>query len=238
MGLKSHTLVNLFLQGKRDIKLRHVDILSKGLKLSSQEALYLKALIQFQNSKTLEEKDLNALWISSLNPGTNFSSKEIDEYRIISDWSYSAILSILDIPDCNGTVGDLYERLQGKVPRSEIEAKILRLKSLGLVKVEKGVLRPTYKKTFTRDDVSNAGVKEYHKQTLSLAQEAIDEVPLDLREFQSYAVSLDSKNIKKLKQLIRQFIGQIDTESQKGIADQVYQLNIQFFQLTQSPSHS
>lgn len=236
MGLKSHTLINLFLQGKRNIKVRHVDLLSKGLHLTSQESLYLKALIQYTNSDSIEERELNSILLTELNPGKEFTTKEIEEYRVMSDWSYSALLSTMDLSTFDGTLSGLSEKLGHRLSSSEIDSKVLRLKNLGLVTEGKGRITPTYKKTTTKNDVRDDGARELHKQAADLAKDAIDEIPLEQREFQSYAVTLDSRNLKKFKTLIRKFISQVSVESERGNTDEVYQFNIQFFQLTKSPS--
>jgi uncharacterized protein (TIGR02147 family) len=234
MGLKSHSLLTQMLQGKKKIKLRHVDILNSGINLNSQEKLFFQHLIQYSNADSIEEKELVSNYLSEINPGGDFTTKDVDDYRLISDWSYASILSVLDLSDFDGSIEDIHNRLKSKLTLADIKSKINRLKALGLVSGE-DKLKATYKKTTTKDDVANEGVKEYHKQVAQLGIEAVDEVDLINREFQSYAVSLNSKNIHKFKSLIRNFIASVDVESNNGPTDQVYQLNVQFFQLTESP---
>src|SRR5690349_20163238 len=58
MGLPSHSLLVMILQGKRPLKMRHCEFLNKGLEITPQEQLYFQALIQKESAKSLKEKDL------------------------------------------------------------------------------------------------------------------------------------------------------------------------------------
>ena len=185
MGLKSHTLLTFFLAGKREINLKHVDIISKGLRLSSQEIHYLKSLIQYQKAKTIEEKELLETYLNEIRPAGNFNSKEIGNYRVISDWSYAAILSVTGLDNFDGSIEDIHRRLKTKLQLVDLRAKVERLLSLNLLHYVDNNLTPTHNKTYTKDDLHNDGVKEYHKQTSTLAINAVDELNLEKQTLKS-----------------------------------------------------
>ena len=64
----SHAQLIMLLRGKRPFRQRHIRFLKNGIKLSSQEMLYLQALIQFESSTSVEEKELGSIPSSPARP--------------------------------------------------------------------------------------------------------------------------------------------------------------------------
>ena len=235
MELKSHSLLAMLLQGKRDIRVQHCDFLQKGLELATNEKAYFQTLIQYSNCKTIEEKALVNNFLQDLNPGQGFTTKDVSEFIVISNWVYMAILAMTELKDFKGTEEDICIRLGGKVAISEIRSAMIRLLDLNLVKwSEKGELQATYNRVSSKDDVSNEGVKEYHRQVLELARKAIDEQAVDKREFQSFTMAIASEKLPLAKDMIRKFRSKL-SKAVSGDGDNVYQTSIQLFQLTSSP---
>ena len=237
MDLKSHTLLVMLLQGTRPLRVKHAAFLAKGLRLSSQEKLYLQALIQFEGAEDPEEKSLYELWLSDLNPGKEFRTKEVDEFMVISHWVHMAILAITQLRDFESSAQWIHARLKSKVEISEINAALTRLLSLGLlVKNKEGKLEATFNRVTTRDDVANAGARKYHQEVLKLAGQAIDKSPITQREAQSFVLSVSHDKIPLAKEMIRKFRAQFAQAIGSDAGSEVYQMTVQFFQLTESPT--
>lgn len=235
MGLKSHSLLVMLLQGKRNLRIQHCEFLRKGLDLSKLEEAYFQTLIQYQNAQSLEEKKLISSFLSDMNPGHDFKSKEVSEFIVISNWIYMAILAMTELKSFKGTEDEVYFLLGGKASKSEIRSAIIRLMDLELLKWdESNKLAPTFNKITTRDDIQNEGAREYHKQVLNLAKDALEEQSLNEREFQSFTMAIPKEKIPLAKEMIRKFRAKLSkTVSNNG--DYVYQTSIQFFRLTQDP---
>ena len=99
-----------------------------------------------------------------------------------------------------------------------------------------GKLICTFQRVTTRDDVANRGARSYHKQVAELAAQAIESQPVEEREYQSFAVSVPRAKVKLAKEMIRKFRTQFYEAMTSEPGDEVYQTNIQFFRLTESPS--
>lgn len=177
--------------------------------------------------------------LSELNPESTLSIKEIENFKAISHWAYPAILSLCDVTNFKGTIEAIYESLKGKLDIQEVREKVLRLENLNLLKKDSFErYTPTYKKTSVPNDVRNDGVRLYHKSVLEFSKSALDEVELDEREFQSFAISMSKLKTPRGKQMIRQFLTKLERETQDDQTDSVYQFNIQFFRLTNDSSSS
>jgi uncharacterized protein (TIGR02147 family) len=236
LGIGSHALLIMLLQGKRPFRLKHVPTIASGLKLSSAERLYLQALIQLESAQSAEEKQLCSLWLSELNPGMNFVSKELDEFIAISHWTYTAILMLTETQGFRYDEAEICRRLRKKVSPIEVRSAVQRMLGLKLlVHDESGRLKATFNRLSTRDDVANEGAKKYHRSTIEAASEALD-LPLDRREFQSFSMAMRRDKIPLAKEMIRKFRSQfVKAVGAESDGDEVFQMCIQFFQLTESP---
>jgi len=235
MGMSSHVLMVLVLQGKRNLTLKQVPFLSKGLNLSTPERMYFQALIQMDQAKSPEEKELCSHWMQDLNPGRILRVREVDEYRVISHWVHMAILSMTELKDFTGTPEEIHSRLGGKVTLLEVRSALERLKELKLITLKNGVLKATFHQVTTKDDVANRGVRAYHQQVAQLAADAVEAQSIDEREFQSFAISVPKNKIQLAKSMIRKFRTQFAKAMSSEPGDDVYQTNLHFFKLTEKP---
>ncbi len=240
--MSGHTLLILILQGKRSLTLKQVPYLAKGLQLSTPERLYFQALIQLENTKSDEEKDLMKSWLQDLNPGVEYKVKEVDEFLIVSHWIHMAILAFAFSGQGLRSVEQIICRFESKLSRLEIYSAFERLKDLGFLtwsEKEQSFLA-TFQRLTTRDDVQNKGAREYHKQVAQLAIKAVEtQNPID-REFQSFAINVPVDKIPVLKEMMRRFRSQVEEElrdqsSPTPSGDELYQMNLQFFRLTDEP---
>jgi uncharacterized protein (TIGR02147 family) len=235
MELKSHSLLAMLLQGKRDLRIQHSEFLQKGLELATNEQAYFQTLIQYSNCKTIEEKALMNSFLQDLHPGQDFATKDVSEFIAISNWVYMAILAMTELKDFKGTEEEICVRLGGRVVISEVRSAMIRLLDLKLVKWSiDGNLQATYNRISSKDDVSNEGVKEYHRQVLDLAKLAIDEQDVEEREFQSFTMAIAKEKLPLAKDMIRKFRSKL-SKAVSGDGDNVYQTSIQLFQLTSNP---
>lgn len=236
MGFASHTLLVMLLQGSRKLQVKHSQNFAKGFGLSSQERLYLQALIQFETSDDLEEKQLCQIWLSELHPGQqHYHSREVDELNFYSHWIHTAILAATYTKKPLYSAKDVAQLFSGLVSLTEAHAAIERLLALELLnKNDEGRLVSSYQKLSSKNDILNKGIQAYHKASSEQAIRALDELALEKREFQSLSLPVPHDKIPQAKEMIRKFRSRFAKEISHEIADDVFQLNIQFFQLSDS----
>ncbi|MCM0606217.1 MAG: TIGR02147 family protein [Xanthomonadaceae bacterium] len=235
MGFQTHSLISMVLQGKRNLTLKQVPYLSRGLKLSTPETLFFQGLIQVENAKTPEEKRWCELWVSELRPKSIQTIREVDEYAAIADWIHPALLALSDTAASFRNASEAAKALGLKDKTHEIAAAIARLESLSLLKkTPRGYYFATCNRMTTKDDVANAGAREYHRQAAALAAEKVEPTPITEREYQSMALAIPKDKLPLAKDLIRKFRTQFSAAMESTKADSVYQLNLHFFPLTNS----
>jgi uncharacterized protein (TIGR02147 family) len=233
MGMKTHSLLVMILNGQRKIGLKQLPYLAKGLRLSPQDQLYLQGMVQLENAGSIEEKQMHERWLSQHAPVTHIDTREIDQFWMISDWIHMAILEILTLKNFDGSISTIQKKLRIQFSTQEISSAVRRLRSFRLLEERDGKLVRTAGMVQTKNDVPNAGVREYHKQVAELAKKAIEEQTSEEREFQSFAIACAKSKMPIAKKMIREFRAELCKVLSSEPGDEVYHMNMHFFQLTQ-----
>lgn len=152
-----------------------------------------------------------------------------DLLRMVQNWEYFAILSMLEMDSVDTSARGIAQRFSIS-PATALET-VESLKRLGLVKVISGKLRPTYKNLSTKPDVPSHALRHAHRQHLQKASQALDEQKIDERDFSGITMAIAKKKLPIAKQLIAQFRRDLCALLETGDRDEVYRLNIQLFSL-------
>jgi uncharacterized protein (TIGR02147 family) len=231
----SHALLVMVLNGKRKLTLKQAPAYARAFRMSSLEQTYFKTLIQLDNARSEEERNLCRLWLCDLNPRPDHKILEVEQFHLIANWIHMAILTLTKIEGAVLTAENVYALIREKVSLGECRAAIDRLLDLGLLREEGGRIVAAQAWVRTPDDIANRGAREYHKQVSKLAVEAIEEQAPSEREFQAFAVAVPRGKLALAKEMIRKFRHQLVTTLESEPGHEVYQCNLQFFRLTESP---
>ncbi|MBY0554713.1 DUF4423 domain-containing protein [bacterium] len=153
-----------------------------------------------------------------------------DEFKLIADWYYVAILNLAKIKTNKATPEWVSERL-GLDLYIAIEA-LERLQRLGLIKIEKKKLVRTAKPLATTTDIPSTAIRKHHSQNLILAENAIHNVPVELRELGAVVMPVNMKNLTKVKELLLKTRKKAADLLEDDQATEVYTLAFQLFPLT------
>jgi uncharacterized protein (TIGR02147 family) len=85
----------------------------------------------------------------------------------------------------------------------------------------------------TSHDISSSAIRHFHKGMIQRASESIEEQDVSERHLNALSLKFDSKRMTDAKQRITQFIKDFNEEFESAEADTLYQLNTQFFALTE-----
>ena len=236
IGFGSHAYLVMILNGRRSLTLKQVPSLATGLSLNSDERIFFQTLIQLENAGSEDEKNLVKLWLNGLNPKPEYRIVEVEQYHLIANWIHMAILTLAKIEGAKITPENIYEMIHKKIPLALVREATERLLNMGLLKEQDGKILPCQNSVRTKDDVSSKGAREYHRQVAKLAIDATEEQDPSIREFQSFALTVPEGKINLAKDMIRKFRHQFVQVMESEPGYEVYQCNLQFFKLVESPS--
>ena len=153
-----------------------------------------------------------------------------DQFRLISDWYYIAILNLAKLRINKADPKWIAKRLNIELYQA-IEA-LERLQRLGLLKIAKQRLVRTAQPLTTSSNLPSTAIRKHHTQNLQLAEKSLNRDPVNIREFASVTMPVNLKNLPKLKALLLKTRKKAADLLEDSHATEVYTLSFQLFPLT------
>jgi uncharacterized protein (TIGR02147 family) len=213
------------ISGDKAIRPRHFDLLKKVIPLDDMEETYFQTLIARKSARVFDRI------LTALSPGKNISTLFTNDDEIFSNWAILAIMFALEIPDLRSEKA-LAHAFREKLNLQEVNSALDLLVRKNLISERDGQFTPKQQIISSETDKNIAGVHDYYRQVLKLAQTAISD-DVKCREFQFFSLTIAHDDLPVFKQMIREFRTKILSRSIHTLQpDTVYQAAIQFFPLT------
>lgn len=232
-GYGSSSAFSDILSGRRKLSATGAMRLARALKLSKQEEEYFLSLVGFNQSESLEEKNLHYGKLIGL-ARVSLGTISPDKYEYFSQWYHAAIREMLYYHPCKGDFKELGRRLNPPVPAAKVAKAVKLLESLGMIARDaKGCYRQAVKMLTTDDLGASLHLDNFQAETMRLAIEALDRHPRELRDLSTITATLSAESVEKVKAAIGALRATVLTlAEQDEKVDRVYQMNIQLFPLT------
>lgn len=235
-GFGSSNYVHLVMNGKRNLSVESLRQVIDGLGLNAEEAEFFSGLVNFNQAKDPQAKDEAFEKVAA---SRRFrQAREIDHstWEYLSHWYYPAIREMAARPDFQNDPDWIASQLWPAITPAKARKAMRLLFDLGLLEeAEDGTVRRVSPSLTTGHEVRAVAVRNYHRQMLERAVEAVDLKPAALREVSGMTTCIRRDTVDELKGRIRQFR---ETLMERCDADEdpeiVYQINIQMFPLSQS----
>lgn len=238
LKLGSTTSLTMILNGQRNPGPIITEKLIQYFNFELRERDYFLDLIEIakirqqgpshERMKSLLTSDLRKL-------GSSYLAKKIDllTFMKISDWRCFMLRQMTHLKDFVGSPKAIAARTIFPTSSLEIENAINTLLEVGLLrKSANGGLKRVSKFLKTDDDIASEGLKRFHEAMIEHGRNAIRKIPVNEREIIGLTLAVRRSQIEDAKKLIRNFIEDFARLGGHKEADQVCQLNIQFFPLT------
>lgn len=163
---------------------------------------------------------------------THYSTLDMDQFHLMSDWYYFAIYSLIEIERFEENAEWIGKELGISPQKAQLALK--RLEKLGVIgRDENDRLIPKQINVKTTTDISNLAIRRGHYQNLDRARESLDHDPVELRDFSDITMTADPALLGEAKTLIRNFRRDLAALLEAGSKKEVYRMCIQLFPLTQ-----
>ena len=160
-----------------------------------------------------------------------FSELHLEYFKVIADWYHFAILELTYLSSFRND--DLWIAGMLGITQEEVQAAILRMKTLDLLIEKNGQLVDAFKFLATPNDVPSSSLKKFNSQLMKKAMEALYEQDVLEREISSNIFSIKKEKIPEYKEKLRTFRRELEHEASKEKSkDAVYCLSMQFYELT------
>lgn len=235
-----HSLLVKILQGKRHLTARGIPAIAKFQGLDTPRETYLTLLVEYARARTDEQIRKAFEKLSAARP---HSRERLDaaHYEYFQSWRHVAIRSLLDWFEFRGDEWEALGRkllppVSGRAARESVEL----LERLGLLTVDAdGRYRPSQAHVSTGERWHSAAVKAFQKEVIQLSEGSVDRVPRERRDISTVTIALSGKALDEIRNVLKDARAQIIRIADRlppEESDSVYQLNLQFFPVTQLPS--
>jgi len=224
------------LQGKLHLPQRSLQAVLRLCKLEGREAEYFEELVKFCRARTREETNRSFERLSVLR-GVDVVAVDLKQAEFYRKWHHTVIRSLLGLGPFLGDAKSLGEMCVPPVTQGEAEESIDLLESLGLVvRDERGALVLAASHISPSADVPVEAVRAFQRDTLHLAERALEEIAREEREISTITVALSGSDLETVRGWVGDLKRQIQNlATNSADPDRVYHLNVQLFPVGRRP---
>lgn len=230
----SRSFYSNVVNGIKNISARSIDLFIELLNLDSYEARYFRALVSYNQTDSVKEKEYYFEQIVTLNR-TPYKLLDRNTFTYYKEWHHTTIRSLLGIMDFKDDYKLLASKVYPPITVRQARESVDLLKRLDLIQPDaNGFLKPVDKVLSTGTSVGNPLVKQYQLQNLELGKCALvnnDKIPCKTI---TYTLYVSDTGYNRIVERIDQFRSEIRSIIHKDERDatRVYQMNLQLFAKT------
>lgn len=189
-------------KGERELSPKFVEPFIGLLKLNKKESEYFRVMVHYGRAKDPELKDryLKILLKAHSVNGERIDADRCEFYR---KWYYTAIREVLGYIDFTDDYSHLAQKLYPTITAREAEEGIALLKRLEFIAPdENGFYRSTSRFITTGNEWLSSSIREFQRQTLSLAADALESLPKDKRDVSTITLSVSTEGVQQVRNII------------------------------------
>jgi uncharacterized protein (TIGR02147 family) len=156
------------------------------------------------------------------------------EFSLIREWHFLVIKLLIESPSFREDPDWISKILRKRITAAQAAHALERLEEMGAIqrdpKTQK--LMPVSADTETTHDIPSSAIRIHQKGMINRALEALDDRPVEERQFNTLTFHVDPKRLSEAKKHILEFVRWIHTEFANPGGNSIFQLNIQFFEHT------
>lgn len=236
-GFASPNMLQLVIDGKRNVTSKTMGKFVVGLKLNTQEGEFFAALVGFNQAKTAEEKSRAFQAMSKSRKFREIHELTKEVFRFYTEWFHVVIREMVGLEGFRADPQWVSEHLYPSISKDQAERGLKLLLKLNLIRPngKNSSLERTNPIIATSPEVKSLAVVNYHQSMMTLAAQSLSTVPGNERDITSATVGIREEDLPSIKKKIEAFRKTLlaEAEAKNGKPDRIYQLNIQLFPVTQ-----
>lgn len=225
---------NNVIKGRANVTSTFIDRFINVLELQHEEAIYFRALVNYNQTTSPNEKEFFFDQLVRLNR-TPYHVMDKNVYAYYSEWYHSAMRALLDIVNFKNNYKQLANRIFPPITIKQARDSITLLKDLEIVaKNDKGYWKPTDKAIVTGDFIKDAVVKQFQMKCLDHAKNIIANDYVTGHRNITLTISASEKARERISARINQFKTEIRSIIHKDDLPpvKVYTLTLNFFPMS------
>lgn len=231
-GFKSPTALKHVIDGKRNLSLESGNRFASAFKIEGIKRHYFLTLVLFNQTESLSEREKYLKELVELKRSESPSLLDEEKFDVLAKWYHLAIREIVNLPDFKNSVKWISRILSPQVNMQDVADSIALLKKNGLIQKNEGRYQQSENALETDERVRSVKVMEYHRQMIQLGAESMTRFHSDERDISGTTLRISREDMQHVKVLLKEFRKKLlNLAINSANADQIYQLNFQFFPL-------
>ncbi len=234
-GFKSPNYLQLIAEGKRNLSPASLAKLADYLKFKGAEREFFENLVLMNQAASAEQQRYYSERLMASRRFIALRHLEHDQYEYFTKWYYAAVRELVLLPGFKDDAEWIARTLVPNVTIRQAADAMALLKRLELVRVGRGGrVTQTDRDIGTPPQIAGAAAFHFHREMLERAQQSIDAFAADEREISALTIAVSEEEFRKARRRLREFRSKLHADlGRDGNAGRVYQLNMQFFPLSQ-----
>jgi uncharacterized protein (TIGR02147 family) len=153
-------------------------------------------------------------------------------FSYVSGWQHLVILQLFSAPDFQDDPAWIVKRLGNCLTPEDVAITLNLLEKLKLIErdASSGKLRiSSLDPLITMEDIPSTAVRKHHMEQMEQAKHALQNQPMNEREFTSVTMRVNRKKLPEMKKAIREFRDKFDKDFFEDQSNDVCQFNVQLF---------
>lgn len=230
-GLKSRSNLIEIANGRVPLSRLRVFQVARAMELEGKAFEYFVSLVHFNNSASLKEKEFHLGKMGDLAGRSPARILEEAHYAYFSEWYHPAVRELACMPSFRGDYAALGRSLRPAIAAKQARESVALLLKLGLLrKTAQGRFEQADGAVQTADELTSYIILRYQKEGIRLAEAALEGIGPEDRDISTFTAGVSREcflAVKKELQAFRRHLSKL-VEKDQG-QDRVYQLNLQFF---------
>ena len=234
MDLGSPNYIQLVMKGKRNLSEKMIPRFAQGLKLSSQQSHFWEDLVHFTQASSVQQKDLYFQRLLKYRTYREMARLKQEQYRYLSQWYFVVIRELVGLPGFREDKAWIAKRLGGVIDAVEVGKAIDLLLSLGLLSRDsEGKLCQSDVNIETSETIRSISAYQFHKQMIGRGLASLEK-PSSGRFVTGMTIRFPQEKFAQFKTEVFNTLKALQkkAEQYQDSADNIYQINVQFFTLT------
>lgn len=230
-GFKSRSNLIEISLSKAPLSHLRVFQVARALELEPAQSEYFVALVHFNNSTSLKEREFHLDRMGALAgkaPGRLIGE---GQFAYFSEWYHPVVRELACMPAFKGDFAALAKSVRPPITLKQAKESLELLLKLELLeKTAQGRYRQADGSIQTADELTSYIILRYQRENLRLSEAALDGVEPEDRDVSTFTAGVSRAcflAVKKEIQAFRKHLSKL-VDKDRG-SDRVYQLNLQFF---------
>lgn len=233
-GYTSSGYYSNVIKGVHPLTGAYIDKFIGAIGFNELESHYFNLLVKYQNSKTVIDKKKYLDELIKIKPSEYFRLKQ-NHHLYYSKWYIPIVHQSLSIFSYDNDAKELSEFIRPRLKKTEVIESVQLLKKLNLIlKDENGYWKPISPSSIGGTEVGVRSIRDFQKSIMEKAINSVDNVDPEKRHIITTTMTVNQNGVEAIKSLINEFQHKVISYSDNNeIHDKLYQMNVQFFPLSQ-----